>query len=256
MTIRTSWPSAVRAFGRLPATSPRPPTLASGYASADANRIFIGISGWTCGLDLNLRPERRSPRSIPREIVRSIRPERSRRIFPSTAMQRPMPPTPLGHLLFVFHTHLPWVLGHGRWPHGEAWLHEATAECYLPLLRLLDRLEKEGRKGSIATGIASYRRHFGRGPRGIWLPECAYRPGDEWSRPVGPAMTWLRPGLEDVVGRHGLRYFFVDTHLVAGGAPIGTYEDRLGQRRLDAARDGTGLSPNEPYTVSAAGRRK
>ena len=282
-------------------------------------------------------------------------------------MQRAVPATPLGHLLFVLHTHLPWVLGHGRWPHGEAWLHEATAECYLPLLRLLDRLEKEGRKGSItlgltpvlaemlasprfragflayleerrnraeadraefeeagdqgrrsgaaawsdfyrraksdfvdtygqgvlaaftrlqnrgrieiivsaathgylpllgrdesinaqiATGIASYRRHFGRGPRGIWLPECAYRPGYEWSRPVGPAMTWLRPGLEEVVGRHGLRYFFVDTHLVAGGAPIGTYEDRLGQRRLDAARDGTGLSPNEPYTVSAAGRRK
>src|SRR5947199_6258684 len=68
-------------------------------------------------------------------------------------MQRPMPPTPLGHLLFVFHTHLPWVLGHGRWPHGEAWLHEATAECYLPLLRLLDRLEKEGRKGSITIGL-------------------------------------------------------------------------------------------------------
>src|SRR2546429_1337603 len=68
-------------------------------------------------------------------------------------MQRAMRPTPLGHLLFVFHTHLPWVLGHGRWPHGEAWLHEATAECYLPLLRLLDRLEKEGRQGSITMGL-------------------------------------------------------------------------------------------------------
>src|SRR2546422_5382169 len=68
-------------------------------------------------------------------------------------MQRVVPPTPLGHLLFVLHTHLPWVLGHGRWPHGEAWLHEATAECYLPLLRLLDRLEKEGRKGSITIGL-------------------------------------------------------------------------------------------------------
>src|SRR5207247_1454819 len=34
------------------------------------------------------------------------------------------------------------------------------------------------------------------------------------------------------------------------------YEYRLGQRRLDAARDGTGLSPHERYTVSAAGRRK
>src|SRR3989449_11534599 len=68
-------------------------------------------------------------------------------------MQRVVPPTPLGHLLFVLHTHLPWVLGHGRWPHGEAWLHEATAECYLPLLRLLDRLEKEGRQGSITIGL-------------------------------------------------------------------------------------------------------
>src|SRR5438876_136828 len=127
----------------------------------------------------------------------------------------------------------------------------AATHGYLPLLG-----RDESINAQIATGIASYRRHFGRGPRGIWLPECAYRPGYEWSRPVGPAMTWLRPGLEEVVGRHGLRYFFVDTHLVAGGAPIGTYEDRLGQRRLDAARDGTGLSPNEPYTVSAAGRRK
>src|SRR3990170_1906667 len=41
-TTRTSWPSAPISFGRLPATSPRPPTFASGYASADANRIFMG----------------------------------------------------------------------------------------------------------------------------------------------------------------------------------------------------------------------
>src|SRR3989449_10809819 len=68
-------------------------------------------------------------------------------------MQRAVPPPPLGHLVFVLHTHLPWVLGHGRWPHGEAWLYEATAECYLPILRLLDRLEEEGRKGSITIGI-------------------------------------------------------------------------------------------------------
>ena len=68
-------------------------------------------------------------------------------------MQRAVPPTPLGHVLFVLHTHLPWVLGHGREPHGEAWLYEATAECYLPLLRVLDRLEEEGREGSITVGI-------------------------------------------------------------------------------------------------------
>jgi len=59
-----------------------------------------------------------------------------------------------------------------------------------------------------------------------------------------------------LLGRHGIGFFFVDSHLVAGGAPIGTYEDRFKERRLDAARDGTGLSPQEPYALSASGRRK
>src|SRR3989475_12724 len=68
--------------------------------------------------------------------------------------------------------------------------------------------------------------------------------------------AWLRPGLEELLGRHGIGFFFVDSHLVAGGAPIGTYEDRFKERRLDAARDGTGLSPNEPYALSASGQRK
>lgn len=34
----------------------------------------------------------------------------------------------------VLHGHLPWVLHHGRWPHGEVWLYEAAAESWLPLL--------------------------------------------------------------------------------------------------------------------------
>lgn len=269
----------------------------------------------------------------------------------------------MGHLLFVLHTHLPWVLHHGAWPHGEAWLHEAAAECYLPLLRLLDRLQEEGRAGGVTVGMtpvlaemlatprfregflayvdertrrahadrqdferegndpaarlasawsefygrartdfleaydgdliaafrglqerhqieiivsaathgylpllgrdgsveaqlsvgaASYRRHFGREPRGIWLPECAYRPGSDWSRAVGPPRAWSRPGLEESLARHGLRYFFVDTHLVAGGAPLGTYEDRFEERRLDASRSATGLSPNEAHGLAAS----
>src|SRR3989454_929598 len=199
-------------------------------------------------------------------------------------MQRAVPPTPLGHLVFVLHTHLPWVLGHGRWPAG-AWsdfyggakadfvetfnqdlisaftrlqnrdrieiIVSAATHGYLPLLG-----RDESVNAQLVTGIASYRRSFGRRPRGIWLPECAYRPGYVWNRPAGPARAWLRPGLEELLGRHGIGFFFVDSHLVAGGAPIGTYEDRFKERRLDAARDGTGRSPNEPYALSASGQRK
>lgn len=50
---------------------------------------------------------------------------------------RPPPHATIGSIAFVLHAHLPWVLTHGRWPHGVEWLYEAAAEAYLPLL---DRL--------------------------------------------------------------------------------------------------------------------
>ncbi len=51
---------------------------------------------------------------------------------------------PNGFLTFTLHAHLPYVVNHGTWPHGMEWLHEAAAETYLPLLRVLGRLEKDG----------------------------------------------------------------------------------------------------------------
>lgn len=53
-------------------------------------------------------------------------------------------PKPAGYLTFTLHAHLPYVVNHGTWPHGMEWLHEAAAETYLPLLRALKRLEKDG----------------------------------------------------------------------------------------------------------------
>src|SRR5256886_5363790 len=98
----------------------------------------------------------------------------------------------------------------------------AASHGYLPLLG-----RDESVNAQLATGIASYRRSFGRRPRGIWLPECAYRPGYIWNRPAGPARASLRPGLEELLGRHEIGFFFVDSHLVAGSVSIGTYEDRF-----------------------------
>ena len=54
------------------------------------------------------------------------------------------PARPFGFLTFTLHAHLPYVVNHGTWPHGMEWLHEATAETYLPLLRMLGRLERDG----------------------------------------------------------------------------------------------------------------
>lgn len=41
----------------------------------------------------------------------------------------------------VLHGHMPYVLHHGTWPHGEHWLYEAAFEVYLPLLSMLERTD-------------------------------------------------------------------------------------------------------------------
>jgi 1,4-alpha-glucan branching enzyme len=48
-----------------------------------------------------------------------------------------------GSATFVLHSHLPYCRLAGRWPHGEEWLHEATLECYLPLIMAFRRLSRE-----------------------------------------------------------------------------------------------------------------
>ncbi|MGE5587220.1 MAG: 1,4-alpha-glucan branching protein domain-containing protein [Clostridia bacterium] len=80
----------------------------------------------------------------------------------------------------------------------------AATHAYLPLLK-----EDTSIRAQLATGCESYARRFGRAPRGIWLPECAYR-----------------PGLEDYLQALGLEYFFVDRHAIEGGEPIGIASGR------------------------------
>jgi 1,4-alpha-glucan branching enzyme len=59
---------------------------------------------------------------------------------------------PDGYAL-VLHSHLPYVRGAGRWPHGEEWVHEAILGTYLPLLVLLHDLRAEGVRYRITIGL-------------------------------------------------------------------------------------------------------
>jgi 1,4-alpha-glucan branching enzyme len=46
-------------------------------------------------------------------------------------------------VVVMLHSHLPYVLNHGRWPHGSDWICEAAIDTYLPLIekfRALDAL--------------------------------------------------------------------------------------------------------------------
>ena len=248
----------------------------------------------------------------------------------------------IGYVTFTLHSHLPYVVNHGTWPHGMEWLHEAAAETYLPLLRTFRELEQQGialkanvnlspvlleqlahpvfkeefpkylvrkiqaaiadgedftRRGDahlaelatfwrgfyeralrqfedlgsdiikgfrhfydsgaieiitcgathgyfpllgtdasiraqVRTGVETHRRFFGRRPRGIWLPECGYRPAGPWQFPVsfnglGSAYgrgPFERDGVEQILAENELEFFFVDTHLVDTSAVFTPYE--------------------------------
>jgi 1,4-alpha-glucan branching enzyme len=57
-------------------------------------------------------------------------------------------------------------------------------------------------RAQIEIGCREFARHFGRRPRGIWLPECAYY-----------------PGIDHALDASGIKYFFVDTHGVLYAEP-------------------------------------
>jgi 1,4-alpha-glucan branching enzyme len=248
-------------------------------------------------------------------------------------------PDVLGSFTFILHTHLPYVLHHGKWPHGSDWLSEAVAECYIPILEVLERLDQDGlaprismdfspinleqladpafqdvfvaycdekiqaaekdfdyfkknkeeelrplaaywhdfytRTKSLFTekyqcdiaggfrklsdkgildamtcgathgyfplllrdaniraqllcAIGTHEQHFGKRPRGIWIPECGYRPRYKWSPPVGSQeyrkQVEERAGVEELLAEVGLEYFVVDGALTRGGVTVPSYQ--------------------------------
>jgi len=55
--------------------------------------------------------------------------------------------------VLMLHSHLPWVLNHGRWPHGSDWLSEGALDTYLPLLETLQELERERVPAPVTIGF-------------------------------------------------------------------------------------------------------
>ena len=262
----------------------------------------------------------------------------------------------LGSFAFVLHGHLPYVLRHGTWPHGEDWLYEAAAETYLPILNVFDEcrflngkprltmgitpvlleqlshddfktgfvhymedrrdrarddqkeftrlgnghmhylakrweemfdgllerfeeldrdiprafaeralrpdadglnpsasgdsggegfelltsnathaympllLEDSSLMGQMRAGIASSERILGFKPRGMWLPECAYRPQGPWDPPINWGHRDYRMGVEEIIQRAGIQHFFVENHLIESARAEAVYENEQWHR--------------------------
>lgn len=243
--------------------------------------------------------------------------------------------------MLVLHSHMPYVLSHGKSPHGTDWIFESAVECYLPILDALDRLKAKGIKprwtinmtpilaeqldddsfkagfeeyclekiaaaqadqerfqaegplwmtglaamweryftnslnafrykwlrsicgafksfeeagmielitcgathgyfpllgtdeavqAQVKLAVQTHKDRFGKQPRGIWMPECAYRPAYPWKAPAGTDdQVWDRKGVEQFLHENGIEYTFVDSHLLRGGEPLGTYWQKFPQ---------------------------
>jgi 1,4-alpha-glucan branching enzyme len=55
--------------------------------------------------------------------------------------------------IFTLHSHLPYVLNHGRWPHGSDWICEAALDTYLPLLEVLRGLAADAVPAPVTIGF-------------------------------------------------------------------------------------------------------
>ena len=135
----------------------------------------------------------------------------------------------------------------GRAGHVEI-LTCAATHGYLPLLGRDESIHLQ-----LRAAVETHRRHFGRAPRGIWLPECAYRPRYEWTPPTGRdsgRVRRVRPGLEEMLAAHGLEYFVADAHLVSAGRPVFLYRDfvALGAAPDEPASSVPGTEARSPYT--------
>lgn len=272
----------------------------------------------------------------------------------------------------VLHSHIPYVVSHGTWPHGTDWLFEAAAESYLPLLDVIHRLTKEGCEPKISLSLTPilcdqlastsfktefkkylqmkremaqndrryfektgqyelsrlatywdhwyethyenfvdrwkenllvafrqlqeegqidiltsaathaylpllsqetslqfqiklgklvYEHYFCRPPQGFWLPECAYRPGYFWSKPVGNAPPFWRPAIDVWLKESNFHYFFVDLPLLRSSKIEGVYLERFPalkglwskSREKAPVSEKIELSPYFPYISQPSG---
>jgi len=100
-----------------------------------------------------------------------------------------------------FYGDLPGTL---KWLQDEGVVELATSAATHGFLPLLE--QDSSVFAQVRIGVETYRKYFGRNPRGFWLPECAYRPA-QWS----PKEKRMRKGIDDWLAAEGIEYFFVES---------------------------------------------
>jgi len=130
---------------------------------------------------------------------------------------------------------------------------------YYPLLSRDESLQAQTK-----LAVKNYEKHFGFKPKGLWLPECAYRPRYEWAPPVpinGSQKTYLRKGVDEFLSENGIEFFIVDSALLKGGKSIGAYLERFEalqlifdqyEKSVSSRPEEKDKTPREVYLVASA----
>ena len=101
------------------------------------------------------------------------------------------------------------ILGTLKWLQDEGLIEVLTSAATHGLLPLMER--DSSIYAQVRIGVETYRAHFSRNPRGFWLPECGYCPG-QWSAEEGR----MRKGIDEWLADEGIEYFFVESHGLNG----------------------------------------
>jgi 1,4-alpha-glucan branching enzyme len=147
----------------------------------------------------------------------------------------------LGQFLSYIHDFYRDILGTLKWLQEEGVIEVLTSGATHGFLPLLER--DSSVFSQIRLGVETYRRYFGRQPRGFWLPECAYRPA-QWVE----AEKRERKGIDQWLADEGLAYFFVEG---VGLTRAGFLENRYGENH-----PGTGRGYRLPSGVAVFGRNE
>jgi len=96
------------------------------------------------------------------------------------------------------------LLGTLKWLQDEGIVELATSAATHAFLPLLE--QDSSIFAQVRIGIETYRKYFGRNPRGFWIPECAYRPA-QWSE----REKRMRKGIDEWLASEGIEYFFAES---------------------------------------------